>query len=203
MVQWARDGFAARFGWMLKLSAIWTLGWLTLLTLYADRRDRYSLPVYPGMAWMAGLWLAGAWPRLPRVKRFVWRGLGPVAGIGAIVFALVPVRLQDRTDPQWPALFAWVRERGLDRNESARPWAGGIAGAQAARLYLEFGWWPRTTRNRWGEQVASPPGGSTLIYHSTAGWAPGADETELFRSGDVTVSRLDGAEWKPVRAGAR
>ena len=132
-----------------------------LLTAYADRRDRYSLPVYPGMAWMAGMWLSTMWPRMGKCRRFVWRGLAMTAAALGVAFALVPVAIQERIDPQWPALFQWVRQQGIESDEAARPWAGGIAGAQAARLYLEFGWWPRTTRNRWGDLVAIPPARST------------------------------------------
>jgi hypothetical protein len=131
VVQWARDGFAARFGWMFRLSAIWTLGWLTLLTLYADRRDRYSLPVYPGMAWMAGLWLAGAVAAVAACEAVSCGGAWDLSRRSGRLclrwfrfgFRTVPIRSGRRS-------LRGCANRGIDRNESARPWAGRVRGGR-------------------------------------------------------------------------
>lgn len=181
------------------LAAVWTLAWLLLLSLYADRRDRYALPVYPGLAWLAGL-AAAYWPW--RTRRLIVRVLPRwlVAGVvvAGVVVAVLPVRVQRRADPQWPALFEWLRRSGADVAAGVGVWQGSFPGDKGARVYLEFGWWPRTTQNRWGEFVARPPEGALLLYHRRAGRGPGANETVLFEEKDLKVTRLGPGGWSPV-----
>lgn len=185
--------------WAWRLGLVWSACWFVLLTAFADRRDRYAIPLHPGLATMAALWLAHPpWPGASRAVRWSLRWLGPVVVVGGAVIAALPIRVQARPDPQWPALFGWIREQGLDQSPE-QVWQGAFSGAHGARVYLEFGWWPRTTRNRWGELVATPPEGSVILYHRRDGWAPGPTETPLASMGDLTVTRLNGP-WQPARA---
>jgi hypothetical protein len=42
------------------LGLVWFAGWFVLLSIFPDRRDRYAVPLYPGLALVAGPWLFGA-----------------------------------------------------------------------------------------------------------------------------------------------
>jgi len=197
---WRRSGAVWSGGRGPRLALVWTVGWLVVLSIYADRRDRYGLPMYPGLAWLAAIgalawagptrrWLIGTLPRLLAVA---------VPCIG-VVLAVLPVNIQGKPEPQWPELFEWVRSSGLADGAGDRLWQGGFPGDKGARLYLEFGWWPRTTRNRWGDVLAEPPPGARLIYHRRSDLSPGPNEEVVFHSRDVSVTRLGPGGWAPVK----
>jgi hypothetical protein len=71
---------------------------------------------------------------------------------------------------------------------------------QSARLFLEFGSWPMSTRTDRNVLIAEPPSGSLLVYHYRSGWAPGPGEDVVFRTanGDLVVTRLIGDVWRPI-----
>lgn len=193
VVTWARGKDLGRDGRAFGLAAMWTLVWLAALSAFPDRRDRYALVLLPSLAMLAGLWLARwpwAWLRVlsARAMRF---GV-PIACAGAVAFALLPVRVQRPIDPQWPALFAWMQREGV-----TELWQGGFYGYHGSRLYLQTGSWPITTRDRWGAAPATPPEGAMIIYHERDGLVPGVNESVLFQSGSLTVTRLIGSRWSP------
>jgi len=199
VVLWARRGALTSAGSLEKLGVVWALGWLVLLEVFPDRRDRYALVLWPGLAWLAGLGLAVAAPAvapgLRRAGRVAERWMTLAAVVGAVAFALVPVSVQRPINPQWPALFAWLDEQGLEEGDL---WQGAFQGSRGARLYLRYGWWPVTTRNRWDEFVAEPPEGALLVYHRRDGLAPGINEEVVYQGGDLGVTRLGPGGWRPV-----
>lgn len=179
---------------VISACALWTVAWIVLLSIFPDRRDRYGLVFYPALAVLPAAWL-------------VYRGRGVVAGatrvverhgvwfmpLAATVFALLPVRVQRRPDPQWPGLYEFLREQG-----DPEVWQGAIIGHRGSRLYLQTGRWPVGTRNMQGEIVARPPGGALILYHADDAGKPGPGERVVFTSGALTVTRLEGgAEWQP------
>lgn len=175
------------------LGLIWFSGWLVLLSIFPDRRDRYALPLYPGLALIAGPWLiqflkAKLPPAFAAIRRF---GL-PAAIAAGVVFALLPVRVQRPPDPQWIEFGNWCQA-------ASNPplYDGSFAGAPAARVYLLTGKWPIATFDRRGKTLAAPPAGSLIAYHRRGGRAPGPGETVRFTSGDLTVTQLEGT-WSPV-----
>lgn len=180
------------------LAVIWAVTWLIAVSIFADRRDRYALPIYPGFAMLAGAWLA-RWPMpwLRKAQRVAARWIP----VGAIVvcagLSLAPVRVHAPPDPAWPALFAWLREHG-----EPELWQGAFAGDRGARLYLEFTRWPITTRNRWGEFVVDlerePPAGALIVYHHRDGLAPGEGEEILWTMRGLTLTQLREPPWSPV-----
>lgn len=172
---------------------VWTLGWLLLLTIFPDRRDRYALPIWPGLAVIAGVGLAALpWSSAIIAQRALRRWLIPVAAVGGVVFAMLPVRVQRPPDPQWTEFHAWHRAEGWPTL-----FDGSFGGAPAARVFLASGAWPVPTLGHGSTPLASPPPGALVAYHRRGGRGPGPDETELFRSGDLVVTRVGGA-WRPV-----
>lgn len=177
------------------LAVVWVAGWLALLMLFPDKRPRYALVVWPGLAWLAGLWLANRpWAAL-RGRRWTWEVVAGVAVLVSVTVSLAPVRVQRPANPQWGALFDWIRSEGLSEGDL---WQGGFTGIRGCRVYLEFGWWPVPTRDRWGRSVAEPPSGSLLAYHEDDQMAPGDNEEVVFASGKVFVTCLGEGGWRPT-----
>jgi 4-amino-4-deoxy-L-arabinose transferase-like glycosyltransferase len=196
VVSWCRAG---RMDRAAKLGVVWTLSWLILLSAFADRRDRYGIPLFPGLAIIAALGLAPAsFPAGAGVVRWLMRWIAPIAAAVGVLLAILPLRLQTRPEQQWLDLFTWVRSQGLETRGGEKTWQGAFDGARGARLYLEFGWWPITTRDHWGNLLKTPPPGSLIVYHRRDGWTPGPNEERLFNARDLTVTRLGEGGWNPV-----
>jgi 4-amino-4-deoxy-L-arabinose transferase-like glycosyltransferase len=206
VAMWARGAMPARQARAARLAVVWTLVWLILLTAYPDRRDRYALVLFPGLALMCGLWLgATGTGRVRRLQRAGLRAAAPISLLAAVAFALAPVRMQGPPERHWREFDAWVSSHG-EAGKSPELWQGAIGGAQGARIYLEHGAWPRTTRDRHGSIVRRPPRGALLVYHARGGAGPGPGETVMFastpdapgRTPDLRVTRLDAEAWSPV-----
>jgi 4-amino-4-deoxy-L-arabinose transferase-like glycosyltransferase len=199
--QWWRAGRLSERGGAERWALVWTLGWLVALSAFADRRDRYAIPVMPSMAVFAGLWLAGlsapAWVN--------WRTLGGAAA-GLVLIApfgmLIPVGGEDSEPGQWRELYEWIDARRISTGRPTELWQGGFSLDRGARIYLRCGRWPRTTRDELGRFVvdrnSGPPEGALLLYHRRDGLAPGPNENEAFRSGDLVVTRLGPGGWRPA-----
>ncbi|MFN0132572.1 MAG: ArnT family glycosyltransferase [Phycisphaerales bacterium] len=194
----AWDRFDDRRRRGMAAAGIWAAAWLMLVSVFPDRRDRYALPIYPGLAWVAGVWLASPrWEWLAALlARARWRGPIEAAVVG-VVFAALPIRIQSPPAKEWEQLHSWTAGEGL---AGERVWLAGQASALAARLYLRHGWWPRATMDRWGAQIGEPGAGAVVVYHRRCGLAPGPGETVAFEAGDVRVTRLDAGEWRPMKA---
>lgn len=184
-----------------RLAALWFGAWLVLLTLFPDRRDRYALPLYTGLAILAGL--AFAEPLAERVRRLLARILDravPVAAGLAVFVALLPIQVQRPPDPQWEELFTWL-DTGRGGGPLPELWQGAFGLERGARLYLRYGVWPRTTRDGMGrfivDPASGPPAGALILYHARDGLARGPNETIQFATGDLCVTRLDTPGWTP------
>jgi hypothetical protein len=195
VVALARRELAARARPVAVLALVWFVAWLMLLTVFPDRRPRYALVVWPAGAVLTGLWMG---VKSARGLRPLVRGVAawgaPAAVAAGVIFAALPVKLQAPPDRQWPALFEWMRA-----NKVEELWQGSFSGPSGARVYLEFGWWPRQTQDRKLEIVERPAAGALIVYHRRDGYAPGPGEETVFHEGDLTVTRLGSAGWKPLR----
>lgn len=201
-------GGAARSGpvrdlW--RLSVLWLGVWLVLLTAFPDRRDRYALPLHAGIALLAGLSVAEPLrPRTRRVLESLTNKAVPVAAGLAVFVALLPIQVQRPPEPQWEELFAWIDGYASEHNGLPTFWQGAFGLERGARLYLRYGVWPRTTRDGMGNFIVDrhrqPPPGALVLYHARDGLSPGPNEAEVFRAGDVSVTRLDSPGWDPQTA---
>lgn len=211
VVTWGRGVGLSRDWRSARLALLWVAFWLVALSLFPDRRPRYAMPLWPAMAWIAGMWLARwPWGWLRRSERAGLRAVTGSVVVAGIVLAVLPVPADKEAaregvrkwtgrifgpppEAHWPALIAWMREEGVEEI-----WEGAVARSAQARLYLEFGRWPRATWTRNGEAGAEPPRGALLLYHRRGGRGPGENETEVFRAGDVYITRLGEGAWRPV-----
>ncbi|MBL9031080.1 MAG: glycosyltransferase family 39 protein [Phycisphaerae bacterium] len=194
-LSWARLRDRARPAMLA--AAVWAGAWLAVLSAFPDRRDRYALPIYPALAWMASAWLAApAMPWAARVcKAARWWG-PPIAAALGIAVAIAPIRVQAPPAAQWSALYDW-----LDGPRAAEPrtlWVAGQAPAAAARAYLRTGEWPRATMDRWGAFVGMPTRGDLVLYHRRCGLAPGGDERTIWERDDLRITRVGDGLWTPV-----
>lgn len=177
----------------LMLAWAWILLWTLAISAFEDRRPRYAMPVYLGSALAIGL-AAASLPRarIDSLSRTAWRLGLPLASAASILAAILPLRIHRPPDPQWAALFDWIR-----RERITALWGGALQGPRAARLYLHLGWWPDATHNRWGDLLADPQPGDLVLYHDRDGRAPGEGESVVFTSGRLTVTSLTDGPWSP------
>lgn len=176
---------------LLKLAVAWTAAWLVMLTIFADRRPRYALPLYPGLAWMAMTGLLSVVGLRPLLRGWMkWTLLAAV--VAGSVFAALPVKVQGGASKQWVEFFDWMRV-----NAPGGVHDGAFSGAPGARVYLVMGKWPAPTRDRRERVIAEPSEGDLLAYHRRGGRVPGANEVVVFESGDLKVTRLGPGGWKP------
>ena len=171
---------------VLVACAIWVVGWIALLSIFPDRRDRYGLVFYPALAVLPAVWLVlrASGPLQAVLRGFERRAMW-AAPVAAVSLAMAPVRVQTDPDPQWPELFAFLEEQG-----SPEVWKGAMVSHRGARVYLEIGRWPIPFRDAGGSESRTPPPGALLLYHAHDGGVPGPDETEVFRSGELFVTRV-------------
>lgn len=174
----------------------WGLGWLVLLTLFPDRRDRYALPMWPALAVLGGVWWAGdPWRWSEPVTRWVERwGVVAFAVLG-MALALLPLRVHEPPAEHWAAVEAWLRE-----HPRAEVWTAGWQPARAARVYLLTGRWPEARTGAAGvvargdepEGRAPLPPGAVLLYHRDVPATRSAAEVVLLDIGDLTLTRVGG-----------
>ncbi|TVQ60160.1 MAG: hypothetical protein EA378_12220 [Phycisphaerales bacterium] len=193
---------------LIRLGLVWTVAWMVLLSLFAEKRDRYMLPVHAGVAWMSAAWLVRwGWAWLRPVERAMVRKGPAVLVIGAIVFAALPVRVQRPIAPEWAALRAWLRNAPLvdpadPQAEGPVLFMGGLEAGDAARIYVWENWWaaqpPGLEGAEPGGRVREPRIGDFVLYERNQGLAPGPGESVVLERDDVTVSRIDEFPWRPV-----
>jgi len=192
-VCWMRGKRLTHSGQVERWALVWVVGWLVVLSVFPDRRDRYALPVWPGLGVLAGLWIARwPWGWVRRVERWVLSWGWGVLVVGAVVFAALPVRVQKPINPQWPAAIEW-----LQTEQPEDLWVAGRQTGRMARLYLELGEWPRASHDRWNQPVGSPGMGAMILYHVPDGVVPGANERAVFTSGNLLLTRLETGAWTP------
>ncbi len=179
---------------LLALGTLWSLAWLAAISIFADKRPRYALVIYPALAWCAAAWLAALAPA--GVRRATDRALPFVVGgalLVGVVLALAPVRMHRPEARQWTELFRFVSADKIDR-----VYAGALDGQRAARLYLDTGRWPVMPINARGDLVNEPSSGSLILYHRRDGRAPGPGEETVWQLDDLTLTRLVQPPWRPV-----
>ncbi len=187
LVATLRGKFADNERSAMRLVLVWTVLWLVALSLVGDKRPRYMLPVYPVWALAAAVWFVRLAPEaLQRAGDRAAALSAPVAlGVGILV-SILPIRVHGDRSEQWDGLFDWMRQQ---RVEPDRVWSGGFEGAQAARVYMEFGWWARIPEARDGPG-GSPEPGDVILYFADEAARPGGGEVVVFEQGKVIVSRV-------------
>lgn len=208
-----RERWRGPRGRLVMLWVLWLGLWLVLLSSFSDRRDRYALVLWPGIATLAGVWLAQLGSIRGRRWRTavsrLWLASGPAMACLGLALAMLPIRTHRPIEPQWPEAIAFLRQAGLHERDGwpalgdgGTVWAGGWAQERAARVYHAFGVWARPTRSRWGTLLIDPRTqpeiGDLVLYHARDGLGPGPTERVVFDRGDVTIARVEQRGWQPV-----
>jgi hypothetical protein len=203
----SEDGAAERLG------IVWFLCWFILLTAFPDRRDRYSVVLYPGLALLAACWFASQRTRPAAAVSWFLRGPFPIGAVaGAIVVSFLPVRFHTEVHPGWAPLFAWLESQPAPPGARIPElWQGAFALERSGRVYLRYGVWPRATRDHLGRLVVDPgrepPEGALIIYSYRDGLRPGLNERQVYPTDAPTtwddaspfaVTRLGPGGWRPV-----
>lgn len=173
-----------RFVW------IWLTIWFVALSLFPDKHPRYAMPLYPFAA-MAAAWGISQWrwPAMLTWYRNRLRGLATTSLLLLIALWLLPVQLQKPVPAEWRSLFALIRAQGCS---PAQVWEGRIGSNPAARLYLEFGWWPLPAKLQADAWAAHGTQTVIRIHHGKPGTFPAPpDEVPIFRQGSLLVTRVE------------
>ena len=135
------------------LCGIWILGWLVLASVFADKRGRYIMPVYPMLAWICGAWLAHQAPRMLRMS--VRRWLEPTIILAALMLGATTIAVGAVLGPprtEWEALGEYLR------HHSDRPvYTGFLIDNQRSKVYLQTGRWPALAEG-------DPPTGALVVF---------------------------------------
>jgi 4-amino-4-deoxy-L-arabinose transferase-like glycosyltransferase len=192
-----RPGGAAGPASAAWLAIIWVVVLLAVLTVFADKRGRYLVPVYPA----AALLVAGAllhsmgrpFRRLTRLGTVYW----PVAAalLGAVAIGLSAAGVVRVHEPPTPWKIDLARE--LERRGNAdRTWVYPSASRHAANVYVFTGTPPRLIDEANGESPS--PGDAVLIareqgeyrgeelWRDRAAFAGEFDRFRLFVVGEET-----------------
>lgn len=168
----------------LKGALLWVGFWVVALSCFPDKRPRYELPLYPGMAIVAGYGLV----LLP------WRGLrnwyrrrlaltvGVVVLLGAVA-AMLPLKVKDPPARDIGALLEWCREHTGEAIYSAA-----LSTNDEGYFYLRLGDWPKAVPHGRRRLV---PKGSYLVYTDGLLPTPQAKERVVFREGKYCVTKKE------------
>ncbi|MEM0982626.1 MAG: glycosyltransferase family 39 protein [Planctomycetota bacterium] len=178
LVKSGRLGRSASGPW---LAVIWTVCWLVLLSVFPDKRPRYLMPALVGLAWLAGAFLAAG--PLQGGRRLVRTLLEPAVAVGvlgAAVFAVLPVRVQEPPDPDWIAVFEQLEDLQLERVVTI-----GANSNQRARFYVSGFTWPEA----WdGRDIGELEAGTVVLRRGNS--IETERERRFFKSGILKLSRV-------------
>jgi 4-amino-4-deoxy-L-arabinose transferase-like glycosyltransferase len=184
----ARTGLQPRHRRGQVLALTWLVLWVVAVSIFSDKRRQYILPAYPAMAWLCGVWLAGAArpllaPLLRKTRLEALVGVGLVAS--CVLTGSEGLAVWRRPPEGWPRLIGFLRHE-----RPAEVWAGSIDYTHAGMVAALTGLWPRTID--WSESYRTPPPAGALVIYSEK--PPPPDAEEVFRSGEVRLVRWPAGE---------
>ncbi len=177
---WTAVGEGAELRLVL-LAGIWVFIVFIALSLFADRKPNYALPLYPMLSWIAAWGLC----KLAVVSRWYDRGfpwLIPAAAVLFLVLAIAPIRFQQPPEKNWVALVNWLNNSPIDI--STIGYTKTIDQNDVSYVYLKTGRWMKSLAA--AQSRASSP--ETMILTKRTQSAPlPENQTVLFASGPVHV----------------
>ena len=184
-----RRRFTPRDRALIILSAIWIIGWMTITSLFGDRRLRYIIPIYPLMAPISALWIARCLPStLRRSGRRAALWVAPGALVIAGIVALLPIRIHADAEARWPALIAELDRLGAWNTT----WCAPGPYTNASNTYLRRGvWLPLAGPDDLGFGIAPPIGSLVLITEKESGGIYADLGPVVWSKGDLRLVRLE------------
>ena len=155
----------------LLLVGIWLGAWIITLMAFPDKRPRYTPPLYPALAIIAGAWLAsGSSLAVRRVNSMAMRWAWAGAILIGTTLALVPIRFQSPPDAQREEFFAWHHAQGQPEFYTL-----GVNTNSQGVLRLRLGSWPRSLGDEMLGRTADPPAGSLVLVRDDVPDPPAGD----------------------------
>lgn len=168
------------------LAAIWIAVLLVALSIFADRKPNYALPLYPMLSWMAAWGLCRM--RWSKLRSWYERGLpwfAPAAVAVLIVAALAPIQFQKPPEKNWLALIEWIKSNNIDASQLAYT---DIDQNDVSYVYVKTGKWMKSLKS--AQTADSSSDRHLLIVTKISGRAKNPPQSEvLFSSGPVYVLR--------------
>ncbi|MFM9958390.1 MAG: ArnT family glycosyltransferase [Phycisphaerales bacterium] len=139
----ARRGTIGRSPALDRLGIVWSVLFAAGLMLFAGKRSRYMVPLYPGLAMLSASWLScvpPAWLRRhARRALTLWAPALPVVALGGtMLLSRLGVTAHQPPSGDIEALQKALRESG-----DPVTWVAPGAHLNAARLYVKGSAWPR------------------------------------------------------------
>ncbi len=129
---------------LVLFGAIWVTISLVALSLFADRKPNYALPLYPMLSWIAAWALCRIpWPAL---RKWYERGLPWLTPAIALLFAvasIAPIRFQQPPEKNWLALVRWIQSNNIDTGELSYT---NIDQNDVSYIYLKTGKWMKSLK---------------------------------------------------------
>jgi 4-amino-4-deoxy-L-arabinose transferase-like glycosyltransferase len=194
---WRGEGRVAAWRGGTALAVVWVVGWLVLLSMFADKRPRYVVVAQPCAAWLCALGLlhargvlgAAAGRALGVGARVLERWGLPIAAVVGVAVAASPLRVHKGPPPEWADAIELLRSAGR-----GNVWEAGAPPMASARVYLALGWWPRPSVGYDQRPIAEPPAGALLLHQPGGKWGPPGEPAgeEVYRRGEVLLVRRAG-----------
>jgi 4-amino-4-deoxy-L-arabinose transferase-like glycosyltransferase len=177
---------------LVVLAAVWVLVWFVAISLFADRKPNYALPLYPMLAWMAAWGLSRLLGSAAELSAWYQKNFRWIVGALALVFitiSVLPIEFQKPPEKNWLALTGWMKTQHID--------AAGLAYANidlndVCYVYLKTGRWMKSLPRAKEEN----PAADFEVVTKFLGKEKPRGSNPLFHSGPVYVvkaSALEGA----------
>jgi len=161
--RWGVGSLRVRTRRGLLLAGIWTAVWLVLLSVFPDKRPRYAVVLYPGLAWVSAAALVSGSGAVMRRETRRWL----VPAVGALVLVVVvlwvlPIRVQPPPNPAWERVYTLIDER-RGEEPGTRVVALRLDSNEEGKLYLSGRGWPERLELEGAPDRGDLPVGSLLI----------------------------------------
>jgi 4-amino-4-deoxy-L-arabinose transferase-like glycosyltransferase len=169
----------------LTFGFVWVLTWLVALSLFADRKPNYGLPLYPMLSWIVASGLAripvfdaGSWVE----RHFRWIAASLVAAL--VLAALLPIQIQAPPEKHSVALIDWIRANSVD---SANLAYDGVESQDISYVYVKTGKWMKSLASA---QISPNESSFLVVKKVFPNQQPPEDQKVIFHSGPFYVVTL-------------
>jgi len=163
-------------------ATIWVGVWLGAISIFADKKPNYALPLYPMLSWIVAWALCRF--RSPHLKTWYERGLpglAPAAVALFLVAALAPIQFQEPPEKHWLKLVTWMKSTKID---IAQVKYANIEQSDVCYVYVKTGKWMKSLKTA----RATGDFGNLLVVTKYPNDAKPAEFGDvLFSSGPVHV----------------